>query len=142
MNVVQQQYFLVFQLLLKGTQTVTKKYCERLQREIFDVTQPVYNVELKMDLRTQLQKQFSDNTEHNKHGLKQFMTEAAYGLVILLLLIGLAAGIASLLLKLSQLHFITTKQITDWTLLNWFYCLGFSNQLWNMVNIDQLKTFT
>ena len=55
------------------------------------------------------------------------------------LIFGLIVGFLSLILKLSQFSFINDSTMSNWSLLgDWYYLLGFSNQLWNMVNQDNL----
>ena len=92
--------------------------------------------------RLEKEQRIKNDDKPSEKGLKSFMKESAYGLIILLLIFGLFIGVLSLLLKLSQLNFITTRRIQQWSLINWFYCFGFSNQLWNMINIDHLRTST
>eukprot|EP01084_Bolivina_argentea_P233574 393377_1 len=128
--------------VIKNNTDTQKQYCQTLQKEIDTIKEPIYDFQLKQQLRNELEDQCKNVQQPKKRGLKRFMKESAYGLVIFVLFIGLGIGILSLLLKLSQLNFIIAKPIKNWTLLNFFYCFGFSNQLWNMVNVDQLKTFT
>eukprot|EP01084_Bolivina_argentea_P272154 463283_1 len=100
-----------------------------------------YRQEIEDKIKDKLNK-YKQQLETESIKFNHFMKESAYGLIILFIFLGLALGLLSLILKLSQLKFIiNSDDIIDWGFWDWFACIGFANQLWNMVNINQIKSF-
>ena len=63
--------------------------------------------------------------------------------ILKVLIIGLMIGFIAFVIKISQLSFIgdntsNGKTIADYTFTEWFSLIGFCNQLWGMVNEEQI----
>ena len=61
-------------------------------------------------------------------------------ILVILLMFGLIVGLIAFVYKLSQFSFITSNTVDGWSVYpDWYNIIGFSNQLWGMVNLQNVE---
>eukprot|EP01084_Bolivina_argentea_P307753 531982_1 len=72
----------------------------------------------------------------------EIMRRMTFIFIVLLSIILLFAGLLSFVLKLSQFSFVNDSDLLSWSSYEWYLIAGFSNQLWNMPNTENIKIYT
>ncbi|ETO15703.1 hypothetical protein RFI_21659 [Reticulomyxa filosa] len=66
-------------------------------------------------------------------------TRPVFALLLLISIFLCTVGVMSLILKLSSLTFVASTSMNEWSIMQWYYLFGFINQLWTMINTNQVK---
>eukprot|EP01084_Bolivina_argentea_P185370 319654_1 len=119
-------------------------------KEVFNEVEHVMNQEQLKKNQTQnaestnfMSRYIASRETNFKNTSWRKMIDGVSWIILIIILIGfLFIGFLSLILKLEQFAFITQKDAFSFTLYELWLLISFCNQLWSMINEDEIRTDT
>eukprot|EP01084_Bolivina_argentea_P114655 204069_1 len=115
-------------------------YVDHIQHILTGINRLIYeNDHLKDEMKKEEQDMAKTmETDHTQH-MHQIMIKITSFLASISLCF---LGLILFILKLSQFDFVDNTKINKWSTNDWILCLGFANQFWNVMNINQIEINT